>query len=142
MSRGGHQATDRLAGDARFDAIVCWKLDRLGRNMRHLVTLLDELRALDVGFVTIGEGLDTTTLAGRMTFGIFAAVAEFERERTRERILLALDRRRARGERLGRARKPLTNPELLAGPATHKQVAEQLGVSVGTVRRRRNELKT
>src|SRR5438094_3570930 len=43
----------------RFDAVVCWKLDRLGRNMRHLVTLLDELRALNVGFVTIGEGMDT-----------------------------------------------------------------------------------
>src|SRR6266849_5374461 len=111
----------------KFDAIVCWKLDRLGRNMRHLVTLLDELRALDVGFVTIGEGLDTTTPAGRMTFGIFAAVAEFEREWTRERILLALDRRRARGERLGRARKRLANPELLASAATHKRVAEQLG---------------
>ena len=85
--------------------------------------------------------LDTTTPAGRMTFGIFAAVAEFERERTRERILLALDRRRDRGERLGRTRKTLMNPELLAGPGTHQQVAEQLGVSVGTVRRRRNELK-
>ena len=64
---------DRLLADVRrrrFDAVVCWKLDRLGRNMRHLVTLLDELRALDVGFMTIGEGLDTTTPAGRMTFGI------------------------------------------------------------------------
>src|SRR5207249_9222842 len=62
---------DQLLADVRrgrFDAVVCWKLDRLGRNMRHLVTLLDELRALDVGFVTIGEGLDTTTPAGRMTF--------------------------------------------------------------------------
>src|SRR5712692_6021948 len=135
---------DRLLADVhrrKFGAVVCWKLDRLGRNIRHLVTLLDELRALDVGFVTIGEGLDTTTPAGRMTFGIFAAVAEFERERTRERILLALDRRRARGERLGRARKPLANPELLASASTHKRVAEQLGVSVGTVRRRRGELK-
>src|SRR5438094_10634858 len=85
---------DQLLADVRrrrFDAVVCWKLDRLGRNMRHLVTLLDELRALDVGFVTIGEGLDTTTPAGRMTFGIIAAVAEFARERTRERIMLALD---------------------------------------------------
>ena len=73
---------DQVLADVRrrrFDAVVCWKLDRLGRNMRHLVTLLDELRALNVGFVTIGEGLDTTTPAGRITFGIIAAVAEFER---------------------------------------------------------------
>src|SRR5713226_10513487 len=104
----------------KFDAVVCWKLDRLGRNMRHLVNLLDELRTLDVGFITIGEGLDTTTPAGRMTFGIFAAVAEFERERTPERIMLALDRRRARGDRLGRARKRIANIDLLASAATHK----------------------
>ena len=71
----------------RFDAVVCWKLDRLGRDMRHLINLLDELRALDVGLVTLGEGLDTTTPAGRMAFGIFASVAEFERERLRERTL-------------------------------------------------------
>src|SRR5207249_1849569 len=99
----------------RFDVIVCWKLDRLGRNMRHLVTLLDELRALDVGFVTIGEGLDTTTPAGRMMFGIFAAVAEFERERTRERII--------------------------DEPVSHRQLAELLGVSRSTVRRRRGALR-
>ena len=86
----------------RFDALVCWKLDRLGRDMRHLINLLDELPALDVGLVTLGEGLDTTTPAGRMAFGIFASVAEFERERLRERTLLGLDRARARGKRLGR----------------------------------------
>jgi DNA invertase Pin-like site-specific DNA recombinase len=86
----------------RFDTVVCWKLDRLGRDMRHLINLLDELRALDVGLVTLGEGLDTTTPAGRMAFGIFASVAEFERERLRERTLLGLDRARAAGKRLGR----------------------------------------
>ena len=109
---------DQLLADVRrrrFDAVVCWKLDRLGRNMRHLVTLLDELRALNVGFVTIGEGLDTTTPAGRMTFGIIAAVAEFERERTRERII--------------------------DEPVSHRQLAELLGVSRSTVRRRRRELR-
>ena len=83
----------------RFDAVVCWKLDRLGRDMRHLINLLDELRALDVGLVTLGEGLDTTTPAGRMAFGIFASVAEFERERLRERTLLGLDRAKAQGKR-------------------------------------------
>ena len=64
--------------------------------------LLDELRALDVGLVTLGEGLDTTTPAGRMAFGIFASVAEFERERLRERTLLGLDRARSEGKQLGR----------------------------------------
>src|SRR6202158_2610897 len=60
-------ALDQLLSDARrrrFDVLVCWRLDRLGRNLRHLVTLLDELQALGVGFVTLREGLDTTTPAG------------------------------------------------------------------------------
>src|SRR5712692_8621487 len=122
----------------KFDAIICWKLDRLGRNMRHLITLLDELRALDVGFVTIGEGLDTTTPAGRMTFGIIAAVAEFERESTRERIMLALDRRRARGARLGRPRRRVQH---LDEPVSHRELAAKLGVSRSTIRRRRRELR-
>jgi DNA invertase Pin-like site-specific DNA recombinase len=70
--------------------------------MRHLVTLLDELRALDVGFISFVEGIDTTTQAGRLIFGIIASVAEFERERLRERTLLGLDRARAQGKRFGR----------------------------------------
>ena len=84
----------------------------------------------------IGEGLDTTTPAGRMTFGIIAAVAEFERERTRERIMLALDRRRARGDRLGR---PRTRVQHLDDPVSHRELAELLGVSRSTIRRRRRE---
>src|SRR6516164_6733247 len=62
-------ALDELLKDARrrkFDVLVCWRLDRLGRNLRHLVTLLDELRALGIGFVTLGEGIDTSTPAGKL----------------------------------------------------------------------------
>jgi len=61
-------ALDELLMDARrrkFDVLVCWRLDRLGRNLRHLVTLLDDLQALGIGFVTLGEGIDTTTPGGR-----------------------------------------------------------------------------
>jgi DNA invertase Pin-like site-specific DNA recombinase len=104
-SKDRRPALDRMVTDVRrkrFDAIVCWKLDRLGRSMRHLVTLLDERRALDVGFVSFGEGIDTTTPAGRLVFGIFAAVAEFERERLRERALLGLEQARRAGTRVGR----------------------------------------
>ena len=92
----------KLVYQKRVDAIVVWKLDRLGRSMRHLVTLLDELRAVNVGLVTIGEGIDTTTPAGRMVFGIIASLAEFERERLRERTMLGLARARAQGKRFGR----------------------------------------
>ena len=79
----------------RVEVVVCWKLDRLGRNLSHLVNTLQEFRALGVDFVTLGEGIDTSTPAGRLMFGLLASIAEFERERLRERTLLGLDRARA-----------------------------------------------
>jgi DNA invertase Pin-like site-specific DNA recombinase len=69
---------DRLLADAkrrRFDVVVCWRLDRLGRNLKHLVVLLDELQALGIGFVSLGEGLDCTTPAGRLQLHVLAALA-------------------------------------------------------------------
>jgi DNA invertase Pin-like site-specific DNA recombinase len=122
----------------RFDALISWKLDRLGRSMRHLVLLLDELRALDVGLVTLGEGLDTTTPAGRMAFGIFAAVAEFERERLRERTLLGLDRARAQGKQLGRPIDP-TLPMRISECAglSVREAAKRVGCSTATVQKMR-----
>src|SRR5688572_31179272 len=121
----------------RFDAIVCWKLDRLGRSMRHLVMMLDELRALDVGLVTLGEGLDTTTPAGRMAFGIFASVAEFERERLRERTLLGLDRARAEGKRLGRPVDDTLRQRILdeCGGLSVRAAAKRIGCSTATVQK-------
>ena len=83
-------AVDQLLADARrrrFDVVVCWRLDRLGRNLRHLILLLDELHAVGVGFVTLGEGIDTTSPSGRLVLHVLGAIAEFERERLRERVL-------------------------------------------------------
>ena len=103
-------ALDRLVADARrrrFDVIACWRLDRLGRNLRHLVTLGDELQALGVGLVSLGESIDTTTPSGRLLFGILATLAAFERDRLRERTIAGLHRARAQGVRLGRRRTTL-----------------------------------
>jgi len=125
----------------RFDAVVCWKLDRLGRDMRHLINLLDELRALNVGLVTLGEGLDTTTPAGRMAFGIFASVAEFERERLRERTLLGLDRARAQGKRLGRPVDEALRMRILAhATLSVREAARLLECSTATVQKARRSL--
>ena len=86
------------------DVLVVWKLDRLGRNLAHLVTTVQDLSARSVGLrVLTGQGaqIDTTT-AGRRVFGIFAALAEFERELIRERTLAGLTAARARGRHGGR----------------------------------------
>ena len=81
------------------DVLVVWKLDRLGRNLTHLVNTVQDLSARGVGLrVLTGQGaqIDTTTAAGRLVFGIFAALAEFERELIRERTVAGLNAARAR----------------------------------------------
>ena len=87
--------------------VVC-KLDRLGRDLKHLVTTVDELHKRDVGFKVLtgaGAQIDTTTANGRLCFGIFAALAEFERELIIERTRAGLAAARARGRKGGRPRK-------------------------------------
>ena len=104
-SKDKRPALDALLKDAkrrRFDVLVCWRLDRLGRNLRHLVTMLEELQQLGIAFVSLGEGIDCTTPAGKLQLHILAALAEFERERIRERVMAGLQRARAQGKRLGR----------------------------------------
>jgi len=75
-------ALDELVRDVkrrRFDAVVVWRLDRLGRNLKHLITLIDEMQALGIAFVSLNEGIDATTPAGKLQLHILAAIAEFER---------------------------------------------------------------
>ena len=87
------------------DTLVVWKLDRLGRNLKHLVNTVHDLMERGVGFrVLTGQGanIDTTTASGRLVFGIFAALAEFERELIRERTMAGLQSARARGRSGGR----------------------------------------
>jgi DNA invertase Pin-like site-specific DNA recombinase len=131
-------ALDQLVGDAkrrRFDVVVCWRLDRLGRNLKHLITLLEELQAMGVAFVSLAEGIDATTPAGKLQMHILGAIAEFERARIGERVMAGLARARARGQRLGR---PRVCPASLTLPAglTVRQAAVSWGVSKSTAARR------
>jgi len=132
-------ALDELLQDARrrrFDVLVCWRLDRLGRNLRHLVTMLEDLQHLGIAFVSLGEGIDCTTPAGKLQLHILAALAEFERERIRERVLAGLQRARTQGKRLGRpkVRPPIERLKNVAElPA--QVAAERLGVSRSTIKR-------
>ncbi|WP_448062844.1 recombinase family protein [Cellulomonas hominis] len=87
------------------DTLVVWKLDRLGRDLRHLVNIVHDLTERGIGLkVLTGEGaaIDTTTASGKLVFGIFAALAEFERELISERTIAGLAAARARGRKGGR----------------------------------------
>jgi DNA invertase Pin-like site-specific DNA recombinase len=132
-------ALDQLLIDARrrrFDVLVCWRLDRLGRNLKHLITLLDELQVLGVAFVSLAEGIDATTPAGKLQMHILGAIAEFERERIRERVLAGLQRARSQGKRLGRPKAAVPNERLQRVRELPVSIAAlRLGVSPSTVKR-------
>jgi DNA invertase Pin-like site-specific DNA recombinase len=126
------------------DTLLVWKLDRLGRDLRHLVNVVHDLTARGIGLrVLTGQGaaIDTTTPAGKLVFGIFASLAEFERDLISERTRAGLESARARGHKGGR--KPKMTPEKirLAMAAMEKaetnvaDLCRELGISSQTLYR-------
>ena len=138
-------ALDQLIRDARrrrFDTVVCWRLDRLGRSLKHLVTLLDEFQALGVSFISLGEGIDLGTPAGRLQLHILAALAEFERARISERVQAGLARARANGARLWRPYVQVPRGQLVAVEGLPlNDAAARLGVSRSTLKRWRRRVQ-
>lgn len=121
------------------DALVVWKLDRIGRSLSHVVELVDGLQAKGIGLKVLTGGIDTTTSTGRLVFGIFATLAEFERDLIRERTMAGLAAARARGRNGGRPRL-MTRAKLKTAMAmmadrgnVASDVAEQLGISISTL---------
>src|SRR5215469_5652682 len=101
---------DRLLVDCRkrgVDAVVVYRYDRFARSLRQLVNALCDFDALGIQFVSLHEGVDTSTPNGRLVFGIFASIAEFERELIRERVRSGIALARAQGKRIGRPRRPV-----------------------------------
>ena len=123
------------------DVVVVWKLDRLGRSLPDLIKVMGELAERGVGFRSLRESIDTTTPSGRLTFHIFAALAEFERDMIRERTKAGLEAAKKRGARIGRPRALTTEQvqmaqTLMADPSlSARQVAEQLGIHRSTLYR-------
>jgi DNA invertase Pin-like site-specific DNA recombinase len=130
---------DRLMTDCRlrrFDAVLVYRYDRFARSLRHLVNALEEFRALGIEFISLHDGVDTSTPNGRLVFGIFASIAEFERELIRDRVKSGIAAARSKGKRLGRPRVIVDATQiarLRASGASWPSIARQLGVSVGTV---------
>lgn len=124
------------------DVLVIWKLDRLGRNLAHLIHLTNKLIEKKVGLISLNDPIDTSTAQGRMVFGIFATLAEFERELIRERTQAGLQSARARGRKGGRPKglsqsaiEKATIAEALYknGSIPVKKIADQLGISKTTL---------
>ena len=124
------------------NTLVLWKLDRLGRDLRHLVNTVEDLRTRGVGLKVLagaGAQIDTTTANGRLAFGIFGAFAEFERELIAERTHAGLAAARARGRLGGRPRKMNRATLLMAMAAMRDpaavaaEVAKRLGITTTTL---------
>lgn len=130
------------------DTLVVWKLDRLGRSLRHLINIVNRLNDRGVYFMSLQEKIDTTSPGGKLVFHVFGALAEFERDIIRERTLAGLHAARARGRVGGRKRimdekKIRMAKTLMADPKTKiKDVCAALGISRATLYRHLNEKPT
>ena len=120
------------------DILVVWRLDRLGRSLRHLIEIVAGLRSRDIGFRSLNETIDTTTATGELLFHIFGALAQYERALIQERVIAGLRAAERRGRRGGRPRvldqeKIEAARELLAGGRTVSMAARALGLPRSTL---------
>ena len=117
---------------------MVYRYDRFARSLRQLVNALEEFRSLGIDFVSLHENVDTSTPNGRLVFGIFATIAEFERELIRERVRSGLAAARSRGAKLGRPARALDVVRiaaLRASGASWPAIAREMGAGVATVYR-------
>jgi DNA invertase Pin-like site-specific DNA recombinase len=138
-SKESRPELNQLMADAnrrKFDAVLVWKFDRFARSTSHLLRALETFQSLKIDFVSLTEGIDTSTPVGAMVFTILGAVGQMERELIRERIRAGVRNARAKGKRLGRP-KVAVNASVVAylraAGRSYRAVATELGVSVGTV---------
>lgn len=140
-SREKRPELDRLLQDAKrgkFDVLLVWKSDRLFRSLRHMVTTLDDLASLKVGFVSVTEPFDSTTPSGRLLVHLVSAMAEFERSIMIERTRAGIQAAKKRGARVGRPRVRVDLDrayDLRERGKTLREVADELGVGVATLHR-------
>lgn len=130
----------RMMADARkrkFDVVVAWRLDRVFRSVKGLLTTIDELTALGVDFVSFSDQIDMTTPSGRLMLTVLGAVAEMERAIILERVKAGIAHAKNKGVKFGR---PVSRPDakihqLRCGGMSIRKIAKELNVAVGTVER-------
>jgi DNA invertase Pin-like site-specific DNA recombinase len=138
-SRDSRPHLNRLMADARrrrFDLVLVWKLDRLGRSLRHLVNTLAEFEALGIALVSMRESLDPTTPMGKMMFGMVAIMAEFERSLISERVTAGMRHAKSKGIHVGRPHVLVNADKIRAMRESGlgwRNIAQELKVSVGTL---------
>jgi len=139
-SRDERPALNDLMKDAtrrKFDMVMCWSIDRLGRSLQHLVEILNELQAMKIDLFFLQNGMDTSTPSGRMIFSVFGAIGEFERNLIRERVLAGQQRAKANGVKLGRPSRLNEGIKsavklLRENGMPIKKICRELGIGVGT----------
>jgi DNA invertase Pin-like site-specific DNA recombinase len=120
----------------RFDVVLCWKVDRFGRSLKHLVNALADLDSYGVAFVSLRDNLDLSTPSGRLMFQIIGAMAEFERSLIQERVGAGLRNAKLNGKTSGRPTLTLDRDRiarLRASGASIREIAAQLEVSTATI---------
>ena len=125
------------ARQRKISAVVVWDFSRFARSLRQLVDALDRFHTWGVSFISLREGIDTDTANGRLMFGIFASLAEFERELIRERILLGLKKSRAQGKTPGPRRNSVDLDQLKVEASkglSLRKLAITFNVSKDTIR--------
>jgi DNA invertase Pin-like site-specific DNA recombinase len=140
-TRQDRPALDQLMKSAtqrKFDMVMCWSIDRLGRSLQNLVEILNELQAMKIDLFFLQQGMDTSTPSGRMIFSVFGAIGEFERNLIRERVIAGQKRAVANGVKMGRPSKMNDGMrsaiQLLREKGMGiKQIARELKVGIGSV---------
>lgn len=138
-SKESRPALNRLTADAKrqkFGAVLVYRYDRFARSLRQLVNALAEFDALGIHFISLHEGVDTSTPNGRLVFGIFASIAEFERELIRARVRSGLAAAKARGVVLGRRRVPVDVErvnQLRSAGMTWQAISDEMEIPRGTI---------
>jgi len=134
-------ALDQLLADCQkraVDCVVVYRYDRFARSLRQLVNALEDFRSLGIDFISLHERVDTSTPNGRLVFGIFASIAEFERELIRDRVRSGIALAKSHGKQLGRPRVVVDRMRIATlrkDGRSWAEICDALGISKGTAQR-------